>query len=82
MSPLFFSEYPDANEEDANAADEDEPLNMFFEDNGFGSTRLINNLGSTFIFLAILLVAHIVQFALIRLKICSRVTRFVGSKIY
>ncbi|TNV86917.1 hypothetical protein FGO68_gene12905 [Halteria grandinella] len=47
---LFFSNQND---------DDDEALNQFFEINGFSSKRLINNLGSTFVFLMIFLSLHI-----------------------
>ncbi|TNV86972.1 hypothetical protein FGO68_gene4936 [Halteria grandinella] len=54
LPKLFFSEQ----------SEEDEALDSFFEVNGFGSTRLINNLGSTFVFLMIFLGLHTFLFLL------------------
>lgn len=41
----FF--FPSSNEDD------DDPLNDFFDESGFGSKLVISNLGSTFIYLII-----------------------------
>ncbi|TNV86738.1 hypothetical protein FGO68_gene10525 [Halteria grandinella] len=40
-------------------SDEEEGLNEYFEMNGFGSMRFANNLGSTFVFVWIFLIWHI-----------------------
>ncbi len=45
---------------------EDEAINIYFEDNGFSSKLLINNIGSTICYLVIYLKAWIVLFILER----------------
>jgi hypothetical protein len=52
LFPLLFPPKPPG--EDGNAMEQ--PLNMYFEENGFQSKALIKNLGSTFIYLLLYLV--------------------------
>ena len=47
LNPLIFPKKEIDEEED------DEPLNIYFDENGFGSKMLIKNLGSTFVYLAL-----------------------------
>ncbi|TNV86775.1 hypothetical protein FGO68_gene10447 [Halteria grandinella] len=68
LSPLFFSEYLTENEDDPSSEEEDGPLNLFFEANGFGSMRLINNLGSTFVYLVGFIGMHIL---LAGMRVCK-----------
>lgn len=42
------------------ATEEDEPLTAYFELNGYSSMTLIKNLGSTFLFLLLLVLLHLV----------------------
>lgn len=46
------------NDEDENVG-KDKPLNPYFEQNGFSSTLLVNNLGSTMVYLFIYLIAFL-----------------------
>jgi hypothetical protein len=50
LYPLLFPPKP-YGEEDA-----DQPLNLFFDENGFESMALIKNLGSTFVYLVVYLI--------------------------
>ncbi len=52
LFPILFPPKPYGEEDEM-----DEPLNDFFDENGFSSKTLIKNLGSTFVYLAIYLVA-------------------------
>lgn len=51
-----------------NPDEEDEPLNDYFDINGFSSKSVIKNLGSTFVFLAVFILMH---FIVLILKICE-----------
>ena len=50
LFPLLFPPKPYGEE------DYDRPLNLYFEENGFESTALIKNLGSTFVYLVVYLI--------------------------
>ena len=52
LFPLLFHPKPPGKEED----ETEEPINMFFDENGFQSKALIKNLGSTFVYLGLYLV--------------------------
>jgi hypothetical protein len=56
LVPLLTSFKTD---EDENVG-QDKPLNPYFEQNGFSSTRLVNNLGSTMVYLFLYLKACII----------------------
>jgi hypothetical protein len=51
LFPLLFPSKPAGEEDEA-----EEPINMYFAENGFQSKALIKNLGSTFVYLALYLV--------------------------
>ena len=53
LFPLLFPPSPPGEGEQD---DTEEPLNMYFEENGFQSKALIKNLGSTFVYLGLYMV--------------------------
>jgi hypothetical protein len=53
LMPLIFPEDELLSDE---SIDENEALNVFFDENGFSTKTLVKNLGSTFIYLGILIV--------------------------
>ena len=63
LNPLIFSDengVSNADDEDSN--NQNEALNPYFEENGFSSKILIKNLGSTFVYLILYIVAVIFLF--------------------
>lgn len=64
LFPLLFPSKPTGQEDDT-----EEPLNMYFEENGFQSKALIKNLGSTFVYLSLYIVL-LCFLALIKLLGC------------
>jgi hypothetical protein len=54
LFPLLFPPKPPG--EEGEEDDTEEPLNMYFEENGFQSKALIKNLGSTFVYLGLYIV--------------------------
>jgi len=51
LFPLIFP--PKTMQELDEEDDDDKPLNIYFDENGFGSKLLIKNLGSTFVYLVL-----------------------------
>ena len=49
LFPLLFPPKPFGQEDE----DDDKPLNIYFDENGFSSLSLIKNLGSTFVYLIV-----------------------------
>lgn len=56
--------------------DFDEPLNAYFDANGFGSKSVILNLGSTAVLIAVFILLHIIAMVL---KPCSKVYPRLGK---
>jgi hypothetical protein len=54
LFPLLFRPKPPG--EEGEEDETEEPLNMYFEENGFQSKALIKNLGSTFVYLGIYII--------------------------
>ncbi|TNV86833.1 hypothetical protein FGO68_gene14517 [Halteria grandinella] len=73
--------YPDSNDE------VDHGLNAYFELNGLQSTKLVKNLGSTFVFLVVFLFLHIFYIFLVAFfkgcfKCCDFVIEKLGKQLY
>jgi len=57
--------------DDSQITEQDNPLNAYFEENGFNSLSSIKNFGSTLVYLAILLLVYFVMLVSLGLGKCS-----------
>ena len=63
LFPLLFK--PKAEGEDNDMDETDQPLNMYFDENGFESKALIKNLGSTFVYLVLYFILLVILLPLL-----------------